>query len=109
MMGGCGMDSCFWRTPSPGSCRFFSFLFVLLEHYRLQLQHLSPHSNTQLAAFVHLCEMFVSVWPSVRLFCRFHVVRPLSKQPPRINGYFKYIAALTPGRWDNWWEDWLLM
>jgi hypothetical protein len=36
---------------------FSSFLFTLLEHYGLQLQHLSPHSITLVAIFVHLCEM----------------------------------------------------
>jgi hypothetical protein len=55
--------------------------------------------------FVHLCEMFVGVRPSVRLFRRFHVLRPVSKQPPciggncfqqRTKGPSKYIAALTP-------------
>jgi hypothetical protein len=97
---------------------FSSFFFVLLEHYGLQLQHLSPHSITQVAVFIHLCEMFVSVRPSVRLFHRFHVLRLLSKQPPCISGYYfqqrtkgpsKYIASLTPGRWDHWREDWVLM
>jgi hypothetical protein len=62
--------------------------------------------------------MFVSVRPSVWLLRRFHVLRPVSKQPPRIGGYYfqqqtkgpsKYIAALTPGRWDHWREDWVLM
>jgi hypothetical protein len=75
---------------------FSSFFFILLEYYGLYLQH--------------LYEMFVGVWPSVRLFRRFHVLRPMSKQPPHIGGsYFqqrtkgssKYIAALTPGRWDH--------
>jgi hypothetical protein len=37
-----------------------SFL-MLLEHYWLQLQHLSPHSITPVAIFVHFCEMFVGV------------------------------------------------
>jgi hypothetical protein len=45
-----------------------SFFLVLLEHYVLHLQHLSPHSMTLVAIFVHFCEMFVGVRPSVRLF-----------------------------------------
>jgi hypothetical protein len=45
---------------------FSSFLFMLLEYYGLQLQHLSPQSITLVAIFVHLCEMYVCVQPSVR-------------------------------------------
>jgi hypothetical protein len=45
-----------------------SFFLVLLEHYGLQLQHLSPHSITLVVIFTHFCEMFVGVRSSVRLF-----------------------------------------
>jgi hypothetical protein len=38
-----------------------SFLFIMLENYGLQLQHLSPHSLELVAIFVHLCEMFICV------------------------------------------------
>jgi hypothetical protein len=44
-----------------------SFL-MLLKYYGLQLQHLSPNSITLVAIFVHFCEMFVGVRPSVWLF-----------------------------------------
>jgi hypothetical protein len=47
---------------------FSSFLFTLLEHYGLQLQHLLPHSITLVVIFVHLYEMYVCVRPSVHLF-----------------------------------------
>jgi hypothetical protein len=60
---------------------FSSFFLVLLEHYGLQLQHLSPHSITLVAIFTHFCEMFVGV----RLFRRFH---PVNRQPPRLGGYY---------------------
>jgi hypothetical protein len=82
-----------------------SFFFILLEHYRLQLQHLLLHSITQVAVFVHLCKMFMVVRPSVHLFCHFHVLCPTSKQPPCIGSYYfqhrtndpsMYIATLTP-------------
>jgi hypothetical protein len=33
------------------------FFLLLLEEFRLQLQHLTPHSVLQAAIFVHLCEM----------------------------------------------------
>jgi hypothetical protein len=37
------------------------FFLLLLEEFRLQLQHLTPHSILQAAIFVHLYEMFVGV------------------------------------------------
>jgi hypothetical protein len=45
-----------------------SFLPTLLEFYEIQLQHLSPHSFILVAIFVHFCEMFVGVQPSIPLF-----------------------------------------
>jgi hypothetical protein len=85
-----------------------SSFFMLLEHYGLQLQHLSPHSITLVAIFIHFCEMFAGVRPSMRLFCRFHVLRAVSRHPPRIGGYYfqhrtkgpsRYIPALNPSKW----------
>jgi hypothetical protein len=45
-----------------------SFLLTLMEFYGLHLQHLSLHSFILVATFVHFCEMFVGVRPSVPLF-----------------------------------------
>jgi hypothetical protein len=45
-----------------------SFFLVLLEHYGLQLQHLSPHSITLVVIFTHFCEMFMGVRPSVHMY-----------------------------------------
>jgi hypothetical protein len=42
-----------------------SFFLTLLEYYGLQLQHFSPISIMLVPIFVHLCEMFVGVRPSV--------------------------------------------
>jgi hypothetical protein len=64
-----------------------SFL-TLLEYYGLQLQHLSPNSIALVAIFVHLCEMYVGVQPSVRLFRRFFVLKVVSPRPPLIGGYY---------------------
>jgi hypothetical protein len=47
-----------------------SFLFTPLEFYRLQLQHLSPHSLILVAIFIHLCEMFICVRPLLALIKR---------------------------------------
>jgi hypothetical protein len=70
-----------------------SFFLMLLEFYGLQLQHLSPNSITLVAIFVHLCEIFVGVRPSVRLFRRFFVMKAASQRPPLIGGY--YFACRT--------------
>jgi hypothetical protein len=94
-----------------------SFL-VLLEHYGLQLQHLSPHSMMLVVIFAHFCEMFAGVRSSVRLFQRFHLLCPMNRQPPRLSGYYfqhqmkgslKYITALSPGRWEHWRVEWVLV
>jgi hypothetical protein len=45
-----------------------SFFLTLLEYYGLQLQYLCPNSIRLVAIFIHLCEMYVGVWPSVLLF-----------------------------------------
>jgi hypothetical protein len=95
-----------------------SFFLMLLEFYGLQLQHLFPNSITLVAIFVHLCEMFVGVRPSVRLFRCFFVMKAASQRPPLIGGYYftrrtqgpsQYIASVSPGRWERWREDWALV
>jgi hypothetical protein len=59
------------------------------------------------AIFTHFCEMFVGVRLLVRLFWRFHVLRPVNRRPPHLNGYYlqhrtkgssKYHTALSPDR-----------
>jgi hypothetical protein len=64
-----------------------SFFLTLLEYYGLQLQHLCPNSIALVAIFVHLCEMYVGVRPSVRLFRCFFVLKVASPHPPLIGGY----------------------
>jgi hypothetical protein len=95
-----------------------SFFLMLLEYYGLQLQHLSLHSITLVAIFIHFCEMFVGVRSSMRLFRCFYMLCPVNKHSPHLDGYYfqhqtkgpsKYIAALSPGRWERWREDWVLV
>jgi hypothetical protein len=94
-----------------------SFL-TLLEYYGLQLQHLSPNSIAMVAILVHLCEMYVGVQSSVRLFRRFFVLKAASPRPPLIGGHYfqhrtpghtRYIMPISPGRWEQWREDWALV
>jgi hypothetical protein len=70
------------------------------------------------AIFFHLCEMFVGVRLSVRLFRRFFVMKAVSQRRPLIGGYYfvrrtqgpsRYIAPVSLGRWERWREDWVLM
>jgi hypothetical protein len=84
----------------------------------LQLHHLSLNSIALVAIFVHLCEMYVGVWPSVQLFRCFFVLKAASPRPPLIGGYYfqrrtqghtHYIAHISPGRWERWREDWALV
>jgi hypothetical protein len=60
---------------------FSSFLFTLLQYYNLQLQHLLPHSVMLVVIFMHLCEMYVCVWPSMHLFQCFHVLCSSRRNP----------------------------
>jgi hypothetical protein len=95
-----------------------SFFLMLLEYYGLQLQHLSPNSIALVVIFVHLCEMYVGVRPSVRLFRCFFVLKAVSTHPLLIIGHYfqrrtpghaRYIAPISPGRWERWREDWALV
>jgi hypothetical protein len=73
-----------------------SFFLMLLKFYGLQLQHLSPNSLTLVAIFVHLCEMFMGVRPSVRLFRCFFVMKAASQRPPLIGGYYLRAGRRAP-------------
>jgi hypothetical protein len=65
-----------------------SFFLTLLEYYGLQLQHFSPNSIALVVIFVHLCEMFVGVRPSVWLFRCFFVLKAVSPRPSLIGSYY---------------------
>jgi hypothetical protein len=70
------------------------------------------------AIFIHLYEIFVGVRPSVRLFWRFFILKATSQRPPLIGDYYfqrrtqghaRYIVPISPGRWEHWREDWVLV
>jgi hypothetical protein len=91
-----------------------SFRFTLLEFYGLQLQHLSSHSLILVVIFIHVCEMFVCVQPSVTLFWTFHVLRWFMKGSDLIGSYYfqirgkgpiAHIAPISSSKWDHWRED----
>jgi hypothetical protein len=87
-----------------------SFFLTLLEYYGLQLQHLSANSIAVVAIFVHLCEMFMGMQLSVRLFRRFFILKAVSQRPPLIGRYYFqrrtqghgcYIVLIFPARWER--------
>jgi hypothetical protein len=58
------------------------------------------------------------VWQSERLFRLFFVMKAASQHPPLISGYSfqcrtqghaRYIARVSPGRWEHWRDDWALV
>ena len=65
-----------------------SFFLQLLEAFGLQLQHLTPHSILLTSIFVHLCEMFVGVWPCVILFHHFFVLVKSGKSKDEVGAYY---------------------
>nr|CAE04122.3 OSJNBa0009P12.8 [Oryza sativa Japonica Group] len=93
---------------------FSSFFMDVLELYDLQMAHLTPNAVMTLAIFAHLCEMFIGVRPSLRLFRWFFTVQPVS--PPSVVGgcYFqprgpvlnRYIPCVLRKKWDDWKSDW---
>jgi hypothetical protein len=94
------------------------FLFMLVEFYGLQLQHLSLQSLVLVVTFIHFCEMFVCVRLSVTLFRMFHMLRWSEKGSGLIDTYYfylrakgpiTYIAPISSGKWDRWREDWVVV
>nr|ABF97876.1 retrotransposon protein, putative, unclassified [Oryza sativa Japonica Group] len=93
---------------------FSNFFMDVLEFYDLQMAHLTPNAIMTLAIFAHLCEMFIGVRPSLRLFRWFFTVQPVS--PPSVVGgcYFqprgpvlnRYIPCVLRKKWDDWKSDW---
>nr|BAD01762.1 hypothetical protein [Oryza sativa Japonica Group] len=93
---------------------FSSFFMDVLEFYDLQMAHLTPNAVMTLAIFAHLCEMFIGVRLSLRLFRWFFTVQPVS--PPSVVGgcYFqprgpvlnRYIPCVLRKKWDDWKSDW---
>jgi hypothetical protein len=62
--------------------------------------------------------MYVGVQPSVRLFRHFFMLKAASTRSPLIGGHYfqrrtlghaRYIAPVSPSRWERWREDWALV
>jgi hypothetical protein len=50
---------------------FLPFFMEVLEAYAIHMVHLIPNAVVTLSLFVHACEMFIDVQPSVELFRHF--------------------------------------
>ncbi|RLN03513.1 uncharacterized protein C2845_PM13G17940 [Panicum miliaceum] len=61
---------------------FSSFFIAALDAYAIHLAHLSPNSIMTLAIFVHACEMFIGVSPSVEPFHHFFMLCRSSSGSP---------------------------
>ena len=45
-----------------------AFFRRLLFYYRLEVTHLKPNSNAQIAIFIHLCETYLGIAPHFNLW-----------------------------------------
>ena len=52
------------------------FLHGFLHYYGITLNHLNPNSILHLSIFVHLCETFLGIPPSITLFRYFFKLKP---------------------------------
>ena len=57
-----------------------AFLHQFLNYFGICLNHLAPNAVLHLSIFVHLCEAFLGIPPSLSLFCYFFHLKP---QPHR--------------------------
>jgi hypothetical protein len=67
---------------------------------------------------MHLCEMFFGVRPSVYLFRLYHMLCSTGHDAGQISGFYfqhrvrdpvLYIVAVSPGKWDRWRQEWVVM
>jgi hypothetical protein len=95
-----------------------SFFLTLLETYGLQLHHLTPYALALVVVFIHLCEMYVGMRPSVRLFRLFFTLRTTGRSLGHLGGYYfqhrgkssaTYISPFALGKWDRWRHDWVIV
>jgi hypothetical protein len=87
-----------------------SFFLLLLEEFRLQLQHLTPHSILLVSVFVHFMEMFVGVRPYVTIFKHFYALVESGRSRCAIGAYYfqlrhgmssSYISAFSSAKWED--------
>jgi hypothetical protein len=55
------------------------FLQCFLRFFDVSLNHLTPNGVLHLSVFVHFCEAFLGIPPSITLFCYFFRLKPHPK------------------------------
>jgi hypothetical protein len=55
---------------------YLPFLAWFLHYFGITLNHLPPNAILHLSIFVHLCETFLGIPPSITLFCYFFKLKP---------------------------------
>nr|TKW28327.1 hypothetical protein SEVIR_3G310903v2 [Setaria viridis] len=91
------------------------FFRGILEYYNLQLLHLNPNGVLHMSIFVHLCEVYLGVPPSLELFRKlFHCKPQPSAQRTEVfggagfqlrnsNAYIEYNLTDSYGDWKKRW------
>nr|CAE03219.2 OSJNBa0050F15.9 [Oryza sativa Japonica Group] len=92
---------------------FSKFFHEVLDFYEIHALHLAPNAMMTLAIFAHLCEMFVGVRPTMRLFQSFLVPQLLQGAvgggcyfQPRQGVAGQYIDSHLRKKWEDWKKDW---
>src|SRR5688572_28438082 len=87
----------------------------ILKYYNLQLVHLNPNGVLHMSIFVHLCEVYLGVHPSLELFSKlFHCKPQPSAQRTEVLGgagfqlknstaYIEYHLTDSHGDWKKRW------
>nr|ASR75330.1 retrotransposon protein [Oryza rufipogon] len=100
--------------PCCRSCaRMERFFHEVLDFYEIHALHLAPNAVMTLTIFTHLCEMFVGVRPTMRLFQFFFVPQLLQGAvvggcyfQPRPGTAGQYIESHLRKKWEDWKKDW---
>ncbi len=92
---------------------FSRFFHEVLDFYEIHALHLKPNAVMTLAIFAYLCEMFVGVRPTMRLFQFFFVPQLLQGAvvggcyfQPRRGTVGQYIESHLRKKWEDWKKDW---
>ena len=90
------------------------FLKTIMDFYGVRLADIAPNSVLMLSAFALLCEVFVGVRASLRLWWHFFVLRPGGQGMVFGDLHFQswpnycsvYIPTEFPNKWDAWRASW---
>nr|ABA98475.2 retrotransposon protein, putative, unclassified [Oryza sativa Japonica Group] len=92
---------------------FSGFFHEVLDFYEIHALHLAPNAVMTLAIFAHLCEMFIGVRLTMRLFQSFFIPQLLQGAvvggcyfQPRPGTAGQYIESHLRKKWEDWKKDW---